>query len=172
MNMKKISAAAIIIVLVAAGWYFFKPEGEELSQEQAPTTSEPANEANAIEFTHQGELDDVTDGAVVRGITTVSSTKGTAQAGFDDDLYVLEVLFIDLPDPQGDDFYEGWVVRRGADMSVISTGVIEKEDDTMSSNVFTSPVNLLDHDFYVLTLEPNDGDPAPADHILEGVLSN
>jgi len=37
-------------------------------------------------------------------------------------------------------------------------------------NNFTSDIDYSSYDFYVLTLEPNDGDPAPADHIVEGAV--
>jgi hypothetical protein len=66
-------------------------------------------------------------------------------------------------------FYEGWIVRRGKDVSVISTGrAVETTEGYI--NVFTSPEDLTDHAFYVLTLEPDDGDPSPAEHILEGII--
>ena len=94
---------------------------------------------------------------------------GVASATYGDS-YEMVATFEGLPDPQPEGyFYEGWVVRRGANQSVISSGVATKTA-TGYENVFVHPDNLLDHDFYVLTLEPDDGDPAPAEHILEGVM--
>jgi hypothetical protein len=52
-----------------------------------------------------------------------------------------------------------WIVRQDP-LSVISTGRLEKDNEGYA-NVFKSDKNLTDHDFYVLTLEPDDGDPAP-----------
>lgn len=37
-------------------------------------------------------------------------------------------------------------------------------------NTYSSGEDLTDHNFYVLTIEPDDGNPAPADHIVEGTL--
>ncbi len=119
-----------------------------------------------------GVLNDVTKGEVVRGVTTTERTTGFGTARLTDVGYELEVVFEALPVPQGDDFYEGWIVRPGDNFSVLSTGALVLEDTGTGSysNSYRSDEDLLDHDFYVLTLEPNDGDPAPADHILEGAL--
>ena len=97
------------------------------------------------------------------------NASGTAIANFKDDTYSLLATFENLPDPEGTDFYEGWIVRRGDDFDVISTGKVEKADEVYT-NMYTSGADLTDHDFYVLTIEPDDGDPAPADHIVEGVM--
>jgi hypothetical protein len=51
----------------------------------------------------------------------------------------------------------------------ISTGKIEQTQG-MQVNTFSSSTDYSNYDLYVLTLEPDDGDPAPADHILEGTL--
>lgn len=120
-----------------------------------------------------GELKDVTDGKPVRDLVTSPNTSGQASAMlFGDSEYHLSVYFENLPAPQDDDFYEGWIVRRGDNFSVLSTGVLELEDAETGTytNVFSADEDLIDHDFYVLTIEPNDGDPAPADHVLEGVM--
>jgi len=64
-------------------------------------------------------------------------------------------------------FYEGWLVRRGDSFSVLSIGhAVKTEKGYM--NVYQSPTDLSDHAFYVLTLEPEDGNSAPEEHILEG----
>lgn len=155
----------VIIILIALGLVFIWP-----SLETGEPNTEPADGALPFEPMTLGTLDDVTNGEVVRGITTSPNTTGTARAGFDGDIFIVEADFFNLPDPVGDDFYEGWIVRRGEDFSVISTGVLTREDVGTYTNVFTSNTDLLDHTVYILTLEPNDGDPAPADHILEGEL--
>ena len=96
------------------------------------------------------------------------STKYSTQTevSYQNYTYTLYAEFEDLPILDDDYFYEGWVVRNSP-LSVISTGPTEINDGVHSNN-FTSEEDLRDHSFYVLTLEPNDGDPAPAEHILEG----
>jgi len=106
-----------------------------------------------------GVLEDVSGG----------DASGVAKAGFIDGGYTLVATFEGLTDPEGTDFYEGWIVRRGDDMNVISTGKV-LEEETGYINHYTADENLLDHDFYIVTIEPDDGDPAPAVHILEGVM--
>ena len=43
-------------------------------------------------------------------------------------------------------------------------------EDGIYSNSFSTEKNYLEYDFYVLTIEPDDGDPAPDKHILEGTM--
>lgn len=74
-----------------------------------------------------------------------------------------------LPEPAEDYFYEGWLVHRGADMSILSTGRAVKTEKGFT-NVYVTNTDLAESDFYVLTLEPDDGNPAPAEHILEGTF--
>lgn len=149
--------AAVVIALVA----FYPDTGH--TPVDAPNntkdTSMAAPEA-ANTWTAEGPLSDVSGG----------QAEGQATAKWNGERYLLTASFDTLPDPQGTDFYEGWIVRRGENMSVISTGKAEKETDGMYSNVYAVPDDLRDHDFYVLTLEPDDGDPAPAAHILEGTI--
>ncbi len=116
-------------------------------------------QAGEMVYEYVGTLFDVTGG--------ISS--GIAQATYDAGQYMLLATFEDLDDPEGSDFYEGWIVRNSP-LDVISTGVVEKKDGVYT-NTYSSTQDLTDHDFYVLTLEPDDGDPAPADHVLEGTLN-
>ncbi len=109
---------------------------------------------------------DVTNGEVFRGVSTPSDAVWKAHAGYTDGRYTLEADFKKLNDPKGSDFYEGWVVRKNP-FAFISTGKLEKENGEYVNN-FTSSTDYTDYDFYVLTLEPDDGNPAPADHIVEG----
>ncbi|MFA6392292.1 MAG: anti-sigma factor [Patescibacteria group bacterium] len=94
---------------------------------------------------------------------------GEAKANFENAKYDLLVTFENLPDPEGTNYYEGWIVR-SYPQSVVSTGVVVK-DGGIYKNTYTTDQDLTDHDFYVLTLEPDDNDPAPAIHIMEGLLS-
>jgi hypothetical protein len=110
-------------------------------------------------FSYSGELVDVSGGQAA----------GIAQAGFVDGTYNLLAEFANLSDPEEEFFYEGWVVRNQP-LSVISTGRVDKNNGVYK-NIFSSIQNLIGHSFYVLTLEPDDDDPAPAEHILEGTMS-
>jgi len=153
----------LIIIIGVGGYYWFMKSGSNDATQPADGTSMPTQ-------TIRGALLDVTKGDPVRGISTLPTTTGAATASFDGTTYVVNATFTDLPEPQGDDFYEGWIVRKGINFAFESTGPLTNEGARAYSNNFTSSTNYLDYDFYVLTLEPNDNDPAPADHIVEGDL--
>ncbi len=110
-------------------------------------------------------LENVTDGKHIRGIVTPDSAMGYAHMTMEDEKFVIHAAFSGLAAPQGDDFYEGWVVQRSP-FAFISTGKLEMKDGKYI-NHFVSDIDYSSYDFYVLTLEPNDGNDAPADHIFE-----
>ena len=130
----------------------------ESGETNSQTVSEPMEVTEERTYDYEGDLVDVTDG----------NASGVAKAIFDQDEYMLMVTFENLPPAGSGYFYEGWVVRNSP-FTVISTGATEIVNG-QDVNIFTSDTDLTDHDFYVLTIEPDDGDPAPADHVLEGTL--
>jgi hypothetical protein len=133
----------------------------DLEQEAAEQSLVPTD----LPFYLAADLKDVTKGEVIRGVTTSGQAAGLADATRQGD-YTLKARIAGLPTPLGKDFYEGWVVRQEP-LSVVSTGRLTKDGGYYVNN-FTSPTDLMDHGKYILTLEPDDGDPAPADHIVAG----
>lgn len=121
-----------------------------------------------------GDLVDVTGGEA-SGALFGNFTPKEAEV-LDHDIYYFAATFENLPELEEGFFYEGWIVRENTaengenNASVLSTGVAEFNDEGFLINDFEAEEDLTDHDFYVLTLEPDDGDPAPAKHILEGDL--
>lgn len=111
-----------------------------------------------MEYKYEGALDDVSGG----------KSSGYARADYENGEYMLHAGFANLMKPQNGDFYEGWVVRREP-FDFISTGKIINMGG-VDTNLYKSNKNYTSYDLYVLTLEPDDGDPAPAKHILEGVM--
>jgi len=114
-----------------------------------------------------GALQDVVRGKVVRSVITPTIANGYAETSYKNGVFTLRADFQHLGTPSGDDFYEGWLVQRDP-FKFISTGKLPRKTRGQYFNDFTSSVDYSSYDFYVLTLEPNDGDPAPADHIFEG----
>jgi hypothetical protein len=165
-----ISLIIIVVLIVFAGMYKFNylanqkgydVDGNKIKNEEKITEKNIKPEAELeleAKFTYQGNLIDVSGGLA----------SGIAQANFSEGIYDLLAEFKDLPEPQGTDFYEGWVVRKSP-FAFISTGKAIKEDG-IYSNSFSTEKNYLEYDFYVLTIEPDDGDPAPDKHILEGTM--
>ncbi|MBI4435289.1 hypothetical protein HY630_01325 [Candidatus Uhrbacteria bacterium] len=143
-------------------------EAEVSLMAQTPVTSDPAVlavpdiqtylEANVRDWS-AAALADVTGG----------DSFGIAHSRFASGTYTLVAEMGNLPDPAAGYFYEGWLVRRGEDFSLVSTGRVQKTDNGYA-HVYLSTTDLSGYDFYVLTLEPDDANPAPAEHILEGTL--
>lgn len=129
------------------------PAADEEEQEVTTTMEE---EMDAMEYQYEGILKDVTGN---RG-------RGTAKAAYTDGAYALYAEAENVEDPPEGFFYEGWVVRKSP-FNFISTGALEKEGDKWV-NRYSSGTDYTDHTQYVLTIEPDDGDPAPAGHVLEG----
>ena len=115
-------------------------------------------------------LGDVTGGKEIRGVVHDPLVNGWIKAIYEQDTkkYSLTAEFVALKDPVGDDFYEGWVVRPEP-FDFISTGRVEKDPTRwVYVQEFNAVQDLSEYTQYVLTVEPNDGDPAPGPHILEG----
>lgn len=75
-----------------------------------------------------------------------------------------------LPDPPVGYFYEGWLIR-SKPFDFFSTGqLIQHADDLKWYLLWEDAEDKTDYKKVVVTLEPNDGNAAPADHVLEGLL--
>lgn len=95
---------------------------------------------------------------------------GKATAEYSAEKYLHTVSAHNLPALEEGFFYEGWLVRIEP-LDVLSSGkmVPEGEEGGFALSLET-PENLTDHTRVVITLEPDDGDPEPAEHVLEGTL--
>lgn len=113
---------------------------------------------NMEQYDYMAELSDVFGG----------EASGTAYYTYEDSTYTLYATFEDLPKLEEGFFYEGWVVSNNP-VEAVSTGALELKNGVWV-NEFTSSRNLMNHKQYVLTLEPDDGDPAPAEHVVEGMF--
>ena len=118
-----------------------------------------------MEFASVLTLKDVTNGATIRGTEFDGEGFGEVRYGLNGEDFVLEGEMNNIPDPAGDEFYEGWLVK-SQPFSFVSTGALVKEGDQYV-NRFVSETDYSDFDKYVLTIEPNDGDTRPAEHVLE-----
>jgi hypothetical protein len=138
-------------------------------QEKNVMMEEKIDKINNEVYSHIGQLKNVAAGKTILGIKFYDNTSGIIKARFKDGTYNLLATFNDLPDPKNSDFYEGWVIRKSLLYSVKSVGKVKKIDG-FYINEYSSATDLTDHDYYVLTLEPDDNNPASAYHILEGEL--
>lgn len=125
--------------------------------------------AETYVYSHNGVLEDITAGKNLFGLLTEGNAKGQVQTLLKDNSFHLLAKFQDLPTPPQGHYYEGWVVRLEP-FRYESTGKLEQTGENFI-NVFGSTKDLLEHDFYVVTLEPDDNDPTPSLHVLEGEIS-
>jgi thioredoxin 1 len=152
-------------------------DGESENEESDVMDGDPSTDNGKMDvegismddFQFQGSLVDVTateDPSLLLGVQTEGNATGEAKYKFANGEYTLLATFENLPEPSGDNFYEGWIVRPEP-FDFISTGELTIEDGQYVNKYMTS-TDYSDYNRYVLTIEPNDGDPAPAGHILEG----
>jgi hypothetical protein len=76
-------------------------------------------------------------------------------------------VLAELPKPQGDNKYEGWLVKREPSLMFFSTGVMEMTEDGSYELSFTSDDESVGYDFVVIT-EETVVDETPEKHIIEG----
>jgi len=147
-NMKKLSLLFLSVLLLSS----CEAANEEVAVIETPET------VASVEDVYLGD-------EYIALLESVDDTEayGAASASYSEDEYFLSVSFGDLTPLEEGYFYEGWLVRNDGELSVISTGAVEN-----NMNFYTSELDLTDHTQYILTLEPDDGDPAPAGHVLEG----
>ncbi len=94
---------------------------------------------------------------------------GLAFTQFTDQQFTLIAKMGNLPELQEGFVYEGWLVKRGDELRIVSTGKAQYVEDQLV-NIFVASTDLSPYDFYVLTVEPDDDNPAPDEHILEGMI--
>ncbi|HBK34501.1 MAG: hypothetical protein UU08_C0008G0035 [Candidatus Uhrbacteria bacterium GW2011_GWE2_40_58] len=116
-------------------------------------------EMKLVAYAYQGALADVTGGG----------SHGVAKATFHDGVYKLFVSAGDLPELQEGMYFEGWIVKRGEEMKILSTGKLMAVDEGYI-NTYESNENLTGMSFYVVTSEWDDGDSTSGLHVLEGEM--
>ena len=188
MNKNITTIFAILIILVGVGIYLYRagtldgllsPSEEPATVEDVMTDDEAPVGAvfdgndNIVEVSLYGQLEDVTaaQNPTVRGIEFDGNATGEVRITYTEGSYNLIAAFANLPELTNGDFYEGWIVDRDVTpLDVVSTGMLTESEGGVYKNTYTTDRDLTEHEFYVLTVEPDDGDPAPAEHVLEGVV--
>ena len=106
----------------------------------------------------------------IGSLTGVEGTiaNGVAQTHVYEDGASLHTVQLNIERPEEGFFYEGWIIK-GDD--VLSTGHAKSRfGDVRHFIQFQTDKDLTDYYEIVITLEPDDGNPAPAAHVAEGVL--
>ena len=165
-------ALIVTAAVLTAGYFVLASDNNEpieQAQIEDVTSNAPedtqAIEEPTVEYQQEAILDDVTNAENLLGVQFDGTSRGIARALVNESEYVLVAEFENLPELDDSLFYEGWVV--GGAEGIVSTGALVLENGIFT-NTYTDERDLSDSKRYVLTLEPNDGDPAPADHVVEG----
>jgi hypothetical protein len=170
---RRVSIAVLAIVIVGVGYLVghevSAPDAQfDTSQHAHPVIQPTADKAqDSTPSGMMAQLSDVTKAAAIQGVQFNGIASGKVVVA--PLLSQGSAIFKDLPAPINGSFYEGWIVTKGKNPRVVSTGkaILEKGEFI---NDFTLKADYNDNASYILTLEPNDGNSAPADHILEGKI--
>jgi uncharacterized protein (UPF0333 family) len=152
----------VIIVGIAAYLLIGTNNSEPSSKEQA--TEEPEE----IVYKYSGELQDVTNEKIIRDVNTGGAASGSVEVVFEDGVYTLTATFTGLQRSNGSDFYEGWIINESTS-ELISVGQVAEADDNYTIS-YNMGEDYSAYTKFVLTIEADDGESAPADHILEGTI--
>ncbi|MFC1645074.1 anti-sigma factor [Patescibacteria group bacterium] len=172
---KKVSIAILIIVIAGVVIFLITrdetiqktstSEQKQMSDEEKVMTETPTlTEKSPIEGiaanpkTKKGVLADVTGG----------NSSGTAYVLRDNQI-IYHTVTANLPDPQGNNKYEGWLVKKGIVPKFFSTGVMQKDSDGNYALSYTSTDLSEGYDFVVIT-EETVVDKNPEKHIIEGTV--
>ncbi|MFC1617692.1 anti-sigma factor [Patescibacteria group bacterium] len=132
-------------------------------------TVEVVSDAEAVE----DNSEDIYAGADTINLVDVTGGNATGEAWivFKDDTTYHKVIARNMPDLVANDFYEGWLVKKPASGGFFSTGEMFYDDDEGAWVLeYEVAGDKSDYPDVVITIEPDDGDPDPAEHILEGGL--
>lgn len=116
-------------------------------------------------------LDNVAAGSTIAGVEFQDNIIARAEATYYDGSrdFDLEVEYFRLPSIPDGYLYEWWLVNRDTN-EYVSLGnnknfpVLSRRDAKLTISVKR---DLRNYDFHVLTLEKDDGNPEPGDHILQ-----
>lgn len=97
-----------------------------------------------------------------------NNREGQASRIYKDGQFTLKVIS-ELPLLENDYLYECWLLRDNP-IEYINVGQLTQETDEKYHLNFIVNKDYTDYNKVVITLEPNDENPAPSSHILEGVF--
>jgi len=104
----------------------------------------------------------------IAGVEGVNAN-GIAQSNYYSEGTYLHTVQMNIEQAPKDHFYEGWLVKEGE--APISTGPIKSRvGDVRHAMSFEITQDLREYTKAIITLEPDDGNPAPAAHVAEGTL--
>jgi len=165
-----ILASVVAAALIIGAYFVFVSNDDEIVEPSTATDTTIKEPAEEVVEPEKVLLYEVT--ATLVDVTDTGNSMGTARAEFSEkEGYKLLAEFGNLPTLTDSEFFEGWL-QDPITKDFFSTGATEIDTDGTIIDKYSSSVDqqARGYTFYILTLEPDDGDPAPATHILEGAL--
>lgn len=166
MNVRTITLTVLVGVLFAASLVFFLNANDETV---VPTTGSGDSESAVEQPAERVLVYEAT--ATLEDVSNSGSSGVVTAEYYDDGLYELLAEFEDLAELDSGFFYEGWLVNQTTN-DFFSTGALEvdPQGNLVDNYLGEKDYQSEGYDFYVLTLEPDDDNPEPAKHIVEGKL--
>lgn len=170
---------ALIVLVIVAFFGGGNKDGSDVlvgeMEEESGIVGESVDETNEEPAVEVVEDDDELFQQIDLTAVDGNVGSGIARRGVSGDLFS-HVVVAELPPIDGMAFfYEGWLVKPGV-VEFFSTGeMFIREDDKWGllweTDLLNARADLMEFEKVVITLEPRDGDPAPApDHIIEGIF--
>ncbi len=157
-------AVVIVLILIVFKTKQTEPDKNELTQNQVSDT-EPTHNTDAL-----AEFDAVIvkNASITLADVSNSGASGTAWLAVSNGHTFHRVRAQNMPALSGTDFYEGWLVKNPATGDFFSTGKMNYNSETKEASiVLTASGDKSYYRFVVITVEPDDNNPAPAAHIIE-----
>lgn len=158
----------LLIMMIFSGGEEAVPEIESVEVE-----GEAQDVSVEVVQMEQTETDSISYEEIELVAVDGSGSSGIARRGYSGGLFT-HVVVASMPDIDTEMyFYEGWLVKPGI-IDFFSTGEMFPREDgkwglVWEVNELNAPDDLDDYAQVVITLEPRDGDPAPAPHhVIEG----
>ncbi len=162
--------AALVFIFII-GLFWFRSGGEENSVEENISSTVVSDSRSQTQTNTQVTEPAMTPGQVdTTELVDVSGGSSSGEASREiQDGFFRHVVKAYMPAPGENYFYEGWLVRQSP-FDFFSTGdMVQNESGEWVLEWFGEfGETYSDYPLVVITIEPDDGDPDPAAHILEG----
>lgn len=174
-----------VVLLALAGIFFWKskkaqkleptPSAEEVMIHQEEGMVKKTEEGTQVMTEEEAkklkeEIDGALSGQDVASISlkdvSGGQASGQAKRAFSDGKFYHKVEASNLKSLEKGFYYEGWLMN-SQDL-YISTGRMEADAFSNGQLYYLSSTDKSEYSKVVVTLEPEDGNPEPTQHILEG----
>lgn len=172
----------VVVVVVAGGFYLYSSGNLQLPSSDITNTSLDLNQGENMSEVSQPTQMSAKDMEMISSLennantlsTSLEDVSGGNSSGTAYTLRTQDKLWqkvtANLPEPDGNNVYEGWLVKKTPSLTFFSTGVMEKQSDGTYLINFMSEKLYEGYDFVVITLETV-VDSTPEAHILEGTVN-